>query len=181
MVRQQKMAIALAHNVQRLMEQQQLSQAELGRKSGVAQRTISTLLDVANPEAINPRARTIEQLAAYFGVPAWQLLVPDLPMDMLRSKQLGVTIDQKVPAGAKAAPGSTPSVDARLLSQCLDTAFSALRAKRRVPTDDTLAAAAAFLYAHVVAGRQMKDVAREVKALLDSVGLEGAEAAFLQS
>lgn len=85
---QREIALALAHNVQRLMDHFSLSQAELGRRSGIAQRTISTLLDVENPSAINPRARTIEQLAEYFGIPAWQLQIPELPLELLLSKRL---------------------------------------------------------------------------------------------
>lgn len=81
-------ALGLAANLQRLMDHYGLSQAELARRSGVAQRTISTLLNDEDPNASNPRAKTLEQLATYFGIPAWQLLVPDMPLELLVSHQL---------------------------------------------------------------------------------------------
>jgi transcriptional regulator with XRE-family HTH domain len=93
MAMQREIALALAHNVQRLMDHFGLSQAELGRRSGIAQRTISTLLDVENPSAINPRARTIEQLASYFGIPAWQLQIPELPLELLLSQRMTKMIE----------------------------------------------------------------------------------------
>lgn len=90
---QREIALALASNLQQLMDHHGLSQAELGRKSGIAQRTISTLLDRANPTAINPRTKTLEQLASYFDVPGWQLLVPDMPLELLVSKRLTKLIE----------------------------------------------------------------------------------------
>lgn len=90
---QREIALALAHNLQRLMDHHGLSQAELGRKSGIGQRTISTLLDLQNPSAINPRASTLEQLADYFGIPGWQLLVPDMPLELLLSKRFTKLIE----------------------------------------------------------------------------------------
>lgn len=83
-----EIALGLAHNLNRLMEHFEMSQQDVSRKTGVAQRTISTLTNLENPSAINPRAETLERLAKCFGVPAWQLLVPELPLDLLLSRKL---------------------------------------------------------------------------------------------
>lgn len=86
-------ALTLAKNLKRLMDHNELSQAELGRRSGVAQRTLSTLLGIDKPLEMNPTSTTIEQLAKYFGIPSWQLLVPDLPMELLTSPRFSRLIE----------------------------------------------------------------------------------------
>lgn len=78
-----EIALALGKNLQQLMEHHQLSQAQLSKKAGVGQSTLSNLLDLTSPLEINPRASTISQLAAYFGLPAWQLLIPEQPLELL--------------------------------------------------------------------------------------------------
>lgn len=81
-------ALALTDNLQRLMDHFGLSQAQLAKKSGVGQRTLSTLLDRENPLEINPRATTLARLAECFEIPSWQLLIPGLPIELLTSKRL---------------------------------------------------------------------------------------------
>jgi transcriptional regulator with XRE-family HTH domain len=100
MAMQRELALALANNLQRLMANYRLpngeiglSQAELGRKSGIGQRTISTLLDVDDSAAINPRASTLEQLAHFFDIPVWQFLIPDMPLELLLSKRVTKLIE----------------------------------------------------------------------------------------
>jgi transcriptional regulator with XRE-family HTH domain len=73
--------MAFADNLRRLMEREQLSQAALAQRSGVAQRTLSTWLDTADPASINPRAQMVEKVAAAFRVPAWMLFMPTMPTD----------------------------------------------------------------------------------------------------
>jgi transcriptional regulator with XRE-family HTH domain len=85
-------ALAFASNLQRLMDHLGLSQAELGRKAKVGQSTLSRLLDLSAPSGINPRASTVDQLAEFFGIPPWQLFIPDLPIELLSSKELGVLL-----------------------------------------------------------------------------------------
>jgi transcriptional regulator with XRE-family HTH domain len=84
---QREIALAFANNLQRLMDHHGLSQAELARKSGVGQSTLSKLLNTADPSAMNPRSSTVEQLAGYFGVPGWQLMVPNMPLELLISRR----------------------------------------------------------------------------------------------
>ena len=93
MAMQREIALALASNLQRLMDHRGLSQAKLGRESGVGQRTISTLVDPDKVGVSNPRATTLEQLARYFGVPSWQLLIPDLPLELLASTRFTKLIE----------------------------------------------------------------------------------------
>lgn len=159
--------LVLAENLQQLMDHRGLSQAELARQSGVAQRTISTLLDKADPVAINPRMRTIEQIAGYFGMPVWLLLIPDMQLEMALSKQFARSVEAQ--AAAREAGGQAPP-DAVLLAKSLETAMAAFRNNKRVPTDQHLAAAAAYVYAHVSTGRRMKDAEKEVRKLLEKAG-----------
>lgn len=86
-------ALKLARNLQQLMDDRNLSQAQLARKSGVAQRTISTLLNTSEPEAINPRTATLHRLATYFGIELWQLLMPDLPIEVLKSPRFSKLVE----------------------------------------------------------------------------------------
>lgn len=90
---QREIALAFAHNLQRLMDHHGLSQAELARKTGVGQSTLSKLLNTDDPSAMNPRSSTVEQLADFFGVPGWQLLVPDMPLELLLSKRFTKLIE----------------------------------------------------------------------------------------
>ncbi len=92
--------LALAKNLQLLMEHNRLTQAQLAKRSGVAQSTLSNLLDTSNPLEINPRAKTIDQLAEVFGIPPWQMLIPNLPIDLLASPQLGALISNYATASA---------------------------------------------------------------------------------
>lgn len=57
------------------------SQSELSRRSGVAQKTISNWLDPARGGA--PLLDKLEMIADVYRLEVWQLLVPDLPDDVL--------------------------------------------------------------------------------------------------
>ncbi len=57
------------------------SQAELARRSGVAQKTISNWLDPTR--GVTPVLDKLEMVATVYRLEVWQLLVPDLPDDML--------------------------------------------------------------------------------------------------
>lgn len=52
------------------------SQAELARRSGVAQTTLSSWLDDDRP--ISPGANNLEAVAEVFGLEAWQLFIPNV-------------------------------------------------------------------------------------------------------
>lgn len=57
------------------------SQAELARRSGVSQKSISNWL--APARGVAPQLDKLEPIARVYGLEVWQLLVPDLPDDML--------------------------------------------------------------------------------------------------
>lgn len=81
-------ARALAGNLTRLMKLNNLTQAELARRSGVGQSTISGLLDSNNLIESNPSTETLEKLAEQFGMPVWQLLIPEMPADLVSSQRV---------------------------------------------------------------------------------------------
>lgn len=93
MAMQREIALALARNLKRLMDHHGLSQAELARKAGVGQSTLSKLLNTEDPSAMNPRSSTVEQLADFFDVPGWQLMVPDMPLELLLSRRFTKLIE----------------------------------------------------------------------------------------
>lgn len=72
----------LATNVKRLREFHSWSQAELARRAGLGQTTISA---VENPEGKSSGVDNIEALANAFSVEPWLLLVPGLPDDALKN------------------------------------------------------------------------------------------------
>ncbi|HDX0792343.1 TPA: helix-turn-helix transcriptional regulator [Stenotrophomonas maltophilia] len=96
-------AEVVAHNVRRLMEHHSLSQAELGRRAGVAQTMISGLVSRQDGSK-NPRSDTIDKLAAFFKVAPWMLLIPDIDMDMLTDQGLKELVESyaRVPALGRA-------------------------------------------------------------------------------
>lgn len=91
---QQDLALAVAGNLRRLMDHHQISQAQLSKRTGVGQSTLSNLLDAANPLEINPRMTTLHQLGLHFQVPAWLFLVPDVPLEMLLDGSLPRMIER---------------------------------------------------------------------------------------
>lgn len=187
MATQPDAGMALAHNLQRLMDHLGLSQAELGRRTGIAQRTISTLLDKKNAVAINPQIKTLQLLGSYFKLQPWQLLIPDMPLELLvsdRIAKLVVTYRNATPearslmelggerkAGAVKPPrSSAPVVDQRLLASALTAAMTVFRAHHRLPTETQIAAAVAYIYSHVQAGKRMRDAVESVQSLLARAG-----------
>ena len=76
----------LAANLQRLLDiggPRGLpdSQAELGRRAHVAQKTISNWLDPAR--GVAPQIDKLEAVAHVYGLEVWELLMPDIPDELL--------------------------------------------------------------------------------------------------
>jgi transcriptional regulator with XRE-family HTH domain len=69
----------VARNVADLRNRQGWSQAELGKRAGVSQRTIS---DIENALHKSPGLDTLEGLAAALRVPLWALFLPEIPTDL---------------------------------------------------------------------------------------------------
>ena len=55
------------------------SQAHVGRTSSVSQRTISNIESMG--EAGSVTIDVLEKLSEYYNAPAWQLLIPNVPLD----------------------------------------------------------------------------------------------------
>lgn len=72
----------LARNLAMLMEVREVNQTQLEKLSGVAQKTISNMLDPNRPGVSSHNVDKVEKVAAVFGLTAWQLLLPNLPKDI---------------------------------------------------------------------------------------------------
>lgn len=83
----------LADNVRRLSEHLGLSQTALARKSGLSQRAVGDLLTYGRTSNKSPTLKTIEKLASAFGVTAWQLQIPGLPVELLQNHRVGNLIE----------------------------------------------------------------------------------------
>ena len=74
----------LAANVAALMARDSLSQHALARRAGVNQKTISNILNCVKAVQLDK----LEGIARAFRLAPWQLLVPDLPTDLLDREKL---------------------------------------------------------------------------------------------
>lgn len=92
MSRRTPSAQIVAANVRQLMDHHGLSQAELGRRAGVAQTLLSGLLS-RDAAAKNPTCATIDKLATYFKLAPWQLLVPGMSLDLLQNDELSSVLE----------------------------------------------------------------------------------------
>lgn len=91
---------ALADNLRRLMEDGELTQQQLAARTGVSQKAISDLLNYGGTSSKEPRLGTIEKLADGLGIPAWQLQIPNLPIELLRNHTLSKVVENFRDAGA---------------------------------------------------------------------------------
>jgi transcriptional regulator with XRE-family HTH domain len=75
------------------MNHYQMTQAQLAKKSGVAQKTVSNIL---NFEATT-RSLTMEnadKIARAFGLQLWHLCIPDLPLELMTDDTLERVIEK---------------------------------------------------------------------------------------
>jgi len=95
-------------NVAILMRWKGWNQSELGRRSGVSQRHISDLLR----GHADCTTEVVEQLAAAFGIPGWQLMVSDVTEELLTGTDLKIVVDTFVsnPRGRKLILGAVDMV-----------------------------------------------------------------------
>lgn len=61
-----------------------MSEMDLSKKSGVAQKTINNILRKKTAANID----TVDALAAVFGLNLWHLIMPDLPEELIKSKSI---------------------------------------------------------------------------------------------
>lgn len=79
--RRHSTADTFARNLGLLIERNRLSQAELAKKSSVSQKSISNMIRGEQ----TPTLETLEKISAAFGVDGWQLVVPELPLELIGS------------------------------------------------------------------------------------------------
>lgn len=84
-------------NVKRLMERRGWRQEKLAGKSGISQSHIGNLLRKQHA----PTSGVIEAVADAFGLPGWLLLVPELPVEILDSKDLPNLLTEYLQAAKK--------------------------------------------------------------------------------
>lgn len=81
-------ATALADNLKRLMEAEGFTQAELAKRADIAQKTVSDVLNFGKTHNKYPSLRTIEAVANVFHIDAWQLQVPEAPVELLKGTEI---------------------------------------------------------------------------------------------
>lgn len=74
----------LAQNTRTLMKRRGWGQEKLGAKAGISQTHVGNVLR----QTVEPTTVIISGLAQAFELPAWLLLVPDLPPEILDSKEV---------------------------------------------------------------------------------------------
>lgn len=70
-------------NLRYLISENNVTQTELAKLSGVAQKTISNILSVDKGQI--PSVETAEKLAQAFGLSGWHLLMPNLTTELIAS------------------------------------------------------------------------------------------------
>lgn len=59
-----------------------LNQAELAKRAGVSQKSVSNMLDPSRSGVSAGTLDKLERVASAFGLTAWHLLIPTLPEDL---------------------------------------------------------------------------------------------------
>ncbi|OWR35276.1 hypothetical protein CEE55_02400 [Stenotrophomonas pavanii] len=88
--------LILADNVRRLMEATGDSQVKVAKRAGLSQRNVGNVMTYGTTHETSPTVRTVDGLAAAFGIPAWLLFVPDVPLELLVSPRLSTLISTYV-------------------------------------------------------------------------------------
>lgn len=89
---------ALADNVKRLMADRGDTQASLAKRAGISQRAVGDLMTYGKGHFKNPTVKTVDNLAEAFDLPAWMLLLPGLPLELLKGQRLTKLIENYVEA-----------------------------------------------------------------------------------
>jgi transcriptional regulator with XRE-family HTH domain len=80
----------LAANVRALMKRRDWTQLQLADKAGISQTHVGNILREENDASIS----VLAAIGQAFGVPGWQLLVPNLPPDLLDSPELPTVVER---------------------------------------------------------------------------------------
>ena len=92
-----KPRVTLARNLKALLCASGMKSPEVAKAAGVDAKTMNNMLN----GRYDPRPEKVDQVAAVFGLNGWQLLIPDLPEDMLRNGKLEQLIANYVSAGTE--------------------------------------------------------------------------------
>jgi len=84
---------ALAENVRRLMAHFGWTQRDVATRAGISQRAVGYLINYKDGQDRHPTTQTVQAIAAAFGVEAWQLILPNLPMELVQSKRFTKLIE----------------------------------------------------------------------------------------
>jgi transcriptional regulator with XRE-family HTH domain len=74
----------LARNLRYIMKIEKLSEEALAKKAGVSQKQINNILNRQHAATID----TLDKIAAAFGLTNWQLMLPNLPDDLISSPSI---------------------------------------------------------------------------------------------
>lgn len=85
--------LALADNVRRLMEDAGLSQRDLAQRAGISQRAVGYLVNYQDEQDRHPTTQTVEAVARAFGIETWLLMMPGLPLELVKSKRFEKLIE----------------------------------------------------------------------------------------
>lgn len=75
------------------MEDAGWAQRELAARAGISQRSVGYLINYKDGQDHHPTTQTVEAIAGAFGVDPWQLMIPNLPLELVRSKRFGKLIE----------------------------------------------------------------------------------------
>lgn len=87
----------LAKNLLRLMQKKGYSSAGVAIKAHVSQRTVNNMEKARHNVGID----NIEAVAGVFGLTAWQLMLPNLPCDLLETRSISQLVNNYVASGAE--------------------------------------------------------------------------------
>jgi transcriptional regulator with XRE-family HTH domain len=70
-----------------------LTQMELARVSGVSQKTISNMLDASRAGLDSQTLDKLDRVAGAFGLTAWHMLIPSLPLEISYCHQISELVE----------------------------------------------------------------------------------------
>lgn len=115
----------------------------LSKQMGVADGTLGRIKYGTG----NPTVEVLDQIGAFFKIPAWRLIQP------------AGTEDRQL-----------PNVDVALLTNVLREVQGLFREYRRVPSEEQLAAAVAYVYGQAAEGKRLDEASQAVASLLERAG-----------
>ncbi|WP_435310663.1 helix-turn-helix domain-containing protein [Primorskyibacter sedentarius] len=74
----------LARNLRYLLDREQLSEHQLAKRAGIAQKTVNNMLNQNG----SPTLDNVDKVAAAFGLSMWHMILPDLPDELLRGNSI---------------------------------------------------------------------------------------------